>query len=216
MSYCFNFACPHPENAGDDRFCLKCGKSLLLGDQFRAVKLIGQGGFGRTLLAIGQSTEDQAQCVIKQLLPGSKQSVELFRQEAERLKQFGQHPQIPALLAHFEQEDALYLVQEFIDGQTLEEVLAAEGTFSETQIRSLLGEILPVLRFIHQHQIIHRDIKPSNIIRPRQKENAPPQKLFLVDFGASKLSADDRLKQTGTVIGSAGYAAPEQIGRAHV
>jgi len=232
MSYCLNFACPSPETAGLDRFCRNCGKPLLLGDdsnrgtaspRYRALKVIGQGGFGRTLLAIEEpacreteqnKAEPPAQCVIKQLLPDSKQSIDLFRQEAERLRLLGQHPQIPALLAHFEQDDALYLVQEFIDGQTLDQVLAAEGTFSEAQIRSLLAEILPVLRFIHDRQIIHRDIKPSNIIRPSHQPNHQPslgqQRLFLVDFGASKLRTDDRPRQTGTVIGSAGYAAPEQ------
>lgn len=241
MSYCLNFACPDPENAGAGRFCQKCGKPLLLGDypaggtashRLRAVKAIGQGGFGRTLLAIDETvsrsssdpsalaqSEQPAFCVIKQLLSESRQSIDLFRQEAERLRLLGEHPQIPALLAHFEQEDALYLVQEFINGQTLEEVLNTEGTFSEAQVRSLLAEILPVLRFIHDRQIIHRDIKPSNIIRPHREpthcesthceSNADQKRLFLVDFGASKLSAEE-LKQTGTVIGSAGYAAPEQ------
>lgn len=222
MSYCLNFACPNAETAGTNRFCQNCGKPLLLGDRFRALRVIGQGGFGRTLLAIDESLpqsaseqpEQLAQCVIKQLLPESRQSIELFRQEAERLRSLGQHPQIPALLAHFEQADALYLVQELIDGQTLEQVLKTEGTFAEAQVRSLLAEILPVLRFIHDRQVIHRDIKPSNIIRPSDdpydEKNSVQKQLFLVDFGASKLSADDRSKQTGTLIGSAGYAAPEQ------
>jgi WD40 repeat protein len=69
----------------------------------------------------------------------------------------------------------------------------------------LLNDLLPVLRFIHSQQVIHRDIKPDNIIR-RQVDS----KLFLVDFGVSKFATETALARTGTVIGTQGYAAPEQ------
>jgi serine/threonine protein kinase len=153
--------------------------------------------------------------VIKQFLPTNpgrnlQKAAELFRQEAERLAELGRHPQIPKLLAHFEQADGQYLVQEFIDGQNLAEVLAEEGPFSETEILELLDDLLPVLRFIHSYQVIHRDIKPENIIRPKTGD-----RLVLVDFGASKYATGTALIRTGTVIGSAGFVAPEQaIGRA--
>jgi WD40 repeat protein len=148
--------------------------------------------------------------VIKQLfshdqtLPPEK-LLDLFHQEAMRLAQLGQHPQIPQLLAHFEANKTQYLVQEYIDGLNLEELLTTEGTFSEMQIRELLADLLPVVRFVHSYQLIHRDIKPENIIRPRSGGQ-----FALVDFGASKYATDTVLARTGTVIGSAGYVAPEQ------
>jgi serine/threonine protein kinase len=81
-----------------------------------------------------------------------KKAIALFQQEALRLEQFGKHPQIPALLAHFEQERHLYLVQEFIDGVNLVRLVEEEGTFSEAQIWQFLDDFLPVLKFIHDHQ----------------------------------------------------------------
>jgi serine/threonine protein kinase len=91
-----------------------------------------------------------------------------------------------------------------VDGQNLEQELAEAGAFNEAEIRQLLGELLPLLQFVHTHQVIHRDIKPANIIRRRQD-----RQLYLVDFGSAKYNWQSLL--TGTIIGSAEYAAPEQI-----
>ena len=216
MTLCFNPTCQHPENPEPETVCQSCGAPLLLGDRYRLLKLIGQGGFGRTFLAVDTAGEEEAYCVVKQLYggdrtPGQRQkAADLFRQEAEHLIELGRHPQIPQFLAYFEMETDQYLVQEFIDGCNLDEQLAAIGPFDQDQILTLLNDLLPVLKFIHSFQVIHRDIKPANIIRPH-----PAGPLALVDFGASKLVTPDGLKQTGTVIGSAGYAAPEQaVGKA--
>jgi WD40 repeat protein len=214
MIYCLNPVCPKPENPDDANFCQNCGQPLLLGDRYKAIEIIGRGGFGRTYLAVDEAKARKPYCVIKLLIPRDPnvnpiKAAELFRQEADRLDELGEHPQIPALLAHFGSATAQYLVQEFIDGLNLEDDLK-EGTFSEAEIRELLADLLPVLRFIHSHQVIHRDIKPENIIRPYAN-----QRYVLVDFGASKFATRTSLARTGTVIGSAGYVAPEQaMGRA--
>ncbi|HEY9887546.1 MAG TPA: serine/threonine-protein kinase, partial [Candidatus Obscuribacterales bacterium] len=103
------------------------------------------------------------------------------------------------------------LVQSYIAGRNLEQVLQAEGPWNEAQVRSLLTTLLPVLQFIHGQGIIHRDIKPENILLP--DGDALP---ILVDFGAARpVPTAPELAATGTVIGSAGYAAPEQaLGKA--
>ncbi|NET35020.1 MAG: protein kinase [Cyanothece sp. SIO1E1] len=224
MSYCLNPDCPRPENPEATNFCQHCGAQLLLGNRYRALGLIGQGGFGRTFLAVDESKRHAPRCVIKQFFPSTRepgsfeQAAALFRQEAERLDNLGQHPQIPQLLAHFETAEGQYLVQEFIDGRNLTQQLKAEGPFSEAQIRDLLNELLPVLQYMHRAQVIHRDIKPDNIIRPlyrpdQQATQGDP--VVLVDFGAAKFATRTALASTGTVIGSAAYAAPEQaVGRA--
>jgi serine/threonine protein kinase len=216
MSYCLNARCPKPENPDDTKFCLTCGYKLLLKERYRAIKPIGQGGFGRTFLAVDEDKPSKPRCVIKQFYPQAQgtntvqKAVELFTQEAVQLDQLGQHPQIPDLLAYFTQDDRQYLIQEFIDGQNLAQELAQQGAFNEVQIRQLLNDLLPVLQFCHARQVIHRDIKPENIILRTQD-----QKLFLVDFGASKSATDTSLNRTGTSIGSPEYVAPEQIrGRA--
>ncbi|HBB30947.1 MAG TPA: protein kinase [Cyanobacteria bacterium UBA9273] len=209
MSYCLNPNCPKPYNPQTNRFCQNCGTKLLLEERYRAVKPIGQGGFGRTLLGLDEYQPSKPRCAIKQFYPqrlnNPLKAAKLFHQEALRLEQLGKHPQIPQLLGHFEQDDRLYIVQEFIDGQNLAEELATKGAFRETEIVSLLRDLLPVLQFIHQHQVIHRDIKPENIIR-RESDG----RLVLVDFGAAKYAKATTLAQTGTTIGSAAYAAPEQ------
>lgn len=135
-----------------------------------------------------------------------QKATKLFHQEVLQLEALGKHPQIPELLDYFEQDGQQYLVQEFIDGQNLEQELADLGAFNEIQIWNLLSDLLPVLQFVHDHQVIHRDIKPANIIR-RYNDC----RLVLVDFGAAKSATSKALAQTGTVIGSPEYTAPEQI-----
>lgn len=216
MSYCLNPRCPKPENPNDVKFCLSCGSKLLLKERYRAIKPIGQGGFGRTFLAVDEDKPSKPRCVIKQFYPQAQgtntvqKAVELFIQEAVQLDELGKHPQIPELLAYFTQDDRQYLVQEFINGANLAQELANKGAFNEIQIRQLLYDLLTVLQFCHDRQVIHRDIKPENIIL-RSSDN----KLVLVDFGASKSATSTSLNHTGTSIGSPEYVAPEQIrGRA--
>lgn len=212
MSYCLNPACPQPQNPPATKFCLACGSKLTLKDRYRAIKPIGQGGFGRTFLAVDEDKPAKPPCVIKQFFPQAQgtstvqKAADLFYQEAMRLEELGKHPQIPDLLAQFTQDEQQYLVQEFIDGSNLAQELAANGTFSETQIRELLNDLLPVLQFVHARQTIHRDIKPENIIRQRTTG-----KLVLVDFGASKVVTGTAMMKTGTSIGSPEYVAPEQV-----
>ncbi|MBD2168125.1 serine/threonine protein kinase [Calothrix membranacea FACHB-236] len=216
MSYCLNPRCPKPENSDDVKFCLSCGHKLLLKERYRAIKPIGQGGFGRTFLAVDEDKPSKPRCVIKQFYPQAQgtntvqKAVELFNQEAVQLDELGQHPQIPELLAYFTQDDRQYLVQEFIDGKNLAQESVEQGAFNEAQIRQLLNDLLPVLQFCHARHVIHRDIKPENIIL-----RASDRKLVLVDFGASKSATSTSLNRTGTSIGSPEYVAPEQIrGRA--
>lgn len=129
---------------------------------------------------------------------------DLFAQEAQRLEELGHHDQIPALMAYFTLEGRQYLVQEYIEGQNLEQELQEAEIFDQGKIKQLLADLLPVLAFIHRIPVIHRDIKPENIIRRRAD-----QKLVLVDFGAAKRVTPTNRSVTGTMIGSAEYVAPE-------
>jgi len=210
--YCLNPACQHPENSSNNPVCQTCGSDLLLQESYRAIKPIGAGGFGRTFLAIDESYKSRRYCVIKQFFPqqqgtnSAEKAAELFYQEAVRLEALGTNSRIPRLIAYFDQDQRQYLIQEFIDGRNLAEELAEEGAFSEEKIQHLLAELLPILEFIHRHQVIHRDIKPENIIRRRGDGS-----LVLVDFGAAKYVTETTLGKTGTTIGSAAYTAPEQV-----
>ncbi len=211
MSQCLNPDCLTQNGSTKLENCQKCGSKLRLKERYRAIKIIGEGGFGRTFLAIDEDKPSKPDCVIKQFLPQAQgtsnveKASELFAQEAERLDELGKHPQIPELLAYFTYDNRQYLIQEFIDGLNLQQELTEKGNFNEQKIRTFLGDILPVLKFVHENKVIHRDIKPENIII-----RASDKKICLVDFGASKVVENTRLSVTGTVIGSAQYASPEQ------
>ncbi|MFO0174423.1 MAG: protein kinase domain-containing protein, partial [Aphanizomenon sp.] len=209
MSQCLNPTCLY-QNPQGTNFCEKCGGKILLDDRYRPIKFLGEGGFGRTFQAIDEKRLNTP-CVIKQFLPqqaGSAalaKATELFQQEAKRLQELGKHPQILDLEAFFPQDGRLYLVQDFIDGQNLLEEFQNQGKLKEPQIRIILTELLPVLQFIHDNQVIHRDIKPENIIRSKIG------KLFLIDFGVSKETSKTILTRVGTITGTPGYAPPEQF-----
>lgn len=230
MTYCVTPGCFAPQNPDSARFCLSCGSKLLLKERYRPIQPIGKGGFGRTFLGTDEDIPSKPHCVIKQFhfqgvsSTGLKKAAELFHQEAVRLDELGKHPQIPTLLAHFEQNQRLYLVQEWIAGQTLEQELRRSGAYKEAQIWELLQDLLPVLQYIHDNHVIHRDIKPANIIR-RSSPNpsnvlskgvvsggvTERGNLVLIDFGVAKLLTDTALLQTGTIIGTPDYMAPEQL-----
>lgn len=214
MLYCSNSTCSNPFNPDGNKFCMSCGLQILtplFRKRFRLVRLLGEGGFSRTYEARDVDKMDEP-CVIKQFAPqfhgtaALEKATELFQQEAKRLYDLGEHSQIPRLIAYFEQDKRLYLVQEFIDGQNLLEELQQQGAFSEEKIRQLLADLLPVLKFIHERGVIHRDIKPENIMR-RRKDG----KLILIDFGVSKQVTETALGKISTTVGTPGYVPLEQM-----
>ncbi|MEE3718252.1 serine/threonine-protein kinase [Tumidithrix elongata RA019] len=222
MSYCVNPTCPHPENALQDLVCAACGHALRLRDRYRASRPLGKGGFGATFLAADEGLPGNPSCVIKQLRPNTqsasvlKMARELFEREATTLGRIGNHPQIPRLLDYFEEQSNFYLVQEYVEGETLKQEYERRGVFNETEIRKVLTEILPALGFMHNNGVIHRDIKPANIIRRRQDGQ-----LVLIDFGAvssqvnkTTIDEDDEDPSgllTNFAIGTPGFAPPEQM-----
>jgi formylglycine-generating enzyme required for sulfatase activity/predicted Ser/Thr protein kinase len=213
MICCLNPDCDRPLNAQTQKYCQNCGTTLvpLLRNRYKITKPLGRGGFGKTYLAEDIDKLNEP-CVVKQLAYqaqgtwAAKKVTQLFEQEAKQLQRLTGHSQIPTLLAYFEEAGSLYLVQEFIDGQDLLKELKAKGAFAETQIRELLLDVLPILKFIHEKGIIHRDIKPENIMR-RQGDGKP----VLIDFGVAKLFTSSAMTKTGTTLGSQGYAPIEQI-----
>ena len=213
VAYCLNPYCLDPENRNQPENCQNCGFPLRLANQYQAHNPIASGQFGHTFF--GEDIVQSRFCLIKQFFPksetgiflNSRKAKQLFHSEAKRLQQLGNHSQIPQLYAHLEQDAYHYMIQEWIEGENLATALSHQGTFSEREIRKLLKSLLPVLQYLQKANIIHRDIKPENIIR-RQVANKDTPELVLVDFGAAKLASHS---QTGTIIGSPGYAAPEQV-----
>jgi serine/threonine-protein kinase len=196
----------------------------VLQNRYRLLKVLGQGGFGRTYLAedLGRFNE---RCALKEFSPlgesdyALNKSKELFQREGATLYQI-QHPQIPQFRATFEEDQRLYLVQDYVEGKTYRALLLdykSQGkTFSEAEVLWLIQQLLPVLAHIHSKGIIHRDIAPDNIML-REQDNLP----VLIDFGvvkeiATRLHAPDTQTQA-TTVGKMGYAPSEQMqtGRAY-
>ncbi|MEC5029236.1 MAG: serine/threonine-protein kinase [Oscillatoria sp. PMC 1051.18] len=191
--------------------------------QYKIIKKLGQGSFGRTYLAQDENALNQL-CVLKEFVPSSKKPeiVEkyhnLFEQEAKVLSQID-HPQITKFKAYFTEQGRLFIVQEYVDGKTywqlLQERRQQNQLFSENEINQWLRNLLDVLNYIHtptpsKETIIHRDISPDNIMWCNKR-----QKPVLIDFSAVKLAIANASfasnSPPGTTVGKVGYAPPEQL-----
>jgi len=213
----------------------------VLDGRYKLIKALGSGGFGRTYIARDMRRPGSPACVVKHLQPASsdpafiKEARRLFNTEAETLEKLGRHDQIPQLLAYFEEEQQFYLVQEYIEGRSLQNEFtsresaddstnsttnnvatrleAPEKRLTEAEVIAILKDLLGILDFVHSEGVIHRDIKPDNIIR-RKKDG----KLVLIDFGAVKamqgVETENGESRFTVTIGTPGYMPSEQsIGR---
>jgi serine/threonine protein kinase len=214
--YCLNPECSHPQNPTHYSYCQGCGGNLSQNTQsysfhsrYLIVGVLGEGAFGRTYQAKDLNFNQKPRVIKKFIaqMQGSalEKSKELFQREAEKLDEL-KHEQIPTVYDYFSAGNSLYLVQEFIEGETLLQEYQREGRFSEQKIKEILRELLPVLAYLHSKGLIHRDIKPDNLMRRRGDG-----KLMLIDFGGIK----EQTSQMGTGLYTPGYAAFEHImGRA--
>ena len=223
-----------------ERRC-SCGLPLFLRERYVPIRVLGNGGFGRTFVVIdlnsgSKSLEGKSRRILKQFYPRQALSPSalatarrLFQQEAAALDHL-RHHQIPRFYEYFRvtipsstegsQEIFFYLVQECVEGEDLERWVFREGPRSESEVLHVLEQVLRILRYTHSRQpqaIIHRDIKPSNIMRRDDGE------IHLIDFGAVKeviLHAQENnegseiteLSSGFTRIYTPGYSPPEQGG----
>ncbi|MEH1943681.1 MAG: YARHG domain-containing protein [Nostoc sp.] len=189
----------------------------LLNDRYQVIRTLGAGGFGETYLAEDTYMPSKRRCVVKQLRPihNNPQIYQLvqerFQREAAILEELGgANDQIPALYAYFSSGGQFYLVQEWIEGDTLTGKVQKQGLFSEAAVQELFMNLLPVLDYVHSKHIVHRDIKPDNII-VRHRDGKP----VLIDFGAIRESMGTVVNSQGNptssiVIGTPGYMPSEQ------
>lgn len=191
--------------------------STRLSNRYEILRVLGDGGFGKTYLAQDTQMPSGRACVVKQLKPIGQNSEiyqlvqERFQREAAILEDLGDnHEQIPRLYANFSEERQFYLVQEYIEGETLGQAVKNRGPMTEVQVQALLESVLGILEFVHGRGIIHRDIKPDNIIL-RQRDSKP----VLIDFGAVKETLGTVMNSQGEttksiVVGTPGFMPSEQ------
>jgi ABC-type branched-subunit amino acid transport system substrate-binding protein/serine/threonine protein kinase len=218
--YCTRPRCEHPVNSFADlddrqllatvhqRHCVNCGMPLILDGRYLPTQVLQQGGVGVAFLGCDRRTPELRRCVIQQLpvhpsfdRERAETATTVFHREAEVLEKLGEHPRIPRLFAYLDlvaaaapphtQQQFCYLVQEYIEGQNLQQELQARGKFTEPAVIYVLREVAKILEFIHFQGAIHRDIQPSHLLRDLKGQ------IYAIDFGAVKQIALDPEQTTG-------------------
>ena len=188
----------------------------LLDGRYQVNQILAIGDWGRTYLAQDTRRPSQPDCIIQHVLPIANDDAyryalrQLFVREAATLERLGEHGQMPRLLACFEDEQGLHLVQEFIGGSSLSLELLPQP-WHEEQVVQLLLECLELLAVVHRECCRHGDVRPDNFIRRSQDG-----KLTLTNFGAARdvhLSLMTLQGKTApsSVPNTQGYQPPEQV-----
>lgn len=182
----------------------------VLQQRYQIVSLLGQGGMGAVYRA--QDLRLDISVALKELVPQSDVETQVlerlrqqFTREAQTLARL-RHPHLVNVTDHFEERENVYLVMDFVEGESLADYIARRKVLDETQILAWAKQILDALAYCHSQQILHRDIKPHNIII------TPERYAILVDFGLVKLW-NPKTPITHTPIrgmGTPQYAPPEQ------
>lgn len=178
--------------------------------QYRLLEQVGSGGMGVVFRA--QSLKDKRQVVavkvLKDELMGNEENRCRFRREGEIIDRLD-HPNIVKVIERGEDDGRYYLALEYLSGESLEEIIEADDYWSLQRKLQLMRQIASALVAIHDAGIVHRDLKPSNIMVLADKNNNDRAKLL--DFGLAHLWYHSKLTQTGVIMGTLCYQAPEQF-----
>ena len=206
--------------------------STLKGGKYKIVKMLGQGTFGITYLAQTRISMDgqlgkmdvNVNVTIKEFFMADlnnrsadgtnvektsstlvKNYLSKFRREAENLAKL-HHPNIVKVLEVFDENNTTYYVMEYIDGETIDDLIKSKGHLSEREALDITRHVCAALSYMHEHKMLHLDLKPKNLMRNSEG------KIFLIDFGLAKQYTEDGEPESSTSIGlgTPGYAPIEQ------
>ena len=207
-----------------DRFCPRDGSPLrpkagddpligrVIADRYLMLARLGEGGMGRVYLA--EHVKMNRQCAIKVMNPSlvnDTESVARFAREASNAARI-LHPNVAAVFDYGEADKVVYLVMEYVDGESLSAILRREGALDPRRAVDIARQVADGLSAAHELGIIHRDLKPDNIIVSQSRSHKEIPKV--VDFGIAKAmseSPQDALTRSGLVIGTPEYMSPEQL-----
>lgn len=183
---------------------LRIPDGILLQNRFRIDGLIGEGGMGRVYMAYDVNFRHRV--AVKEMLITAS-TIEELRQAKERFARESRilfslrHHRIPAIYDFFSMQNRCFIAMEFIEGETLAQMIARSALFNEDLLIELAVEICDILSYLHSRNppLVFRDLKPQNLMVSRNEG------IFLVDFGIAR----EVTCRTGTAIGTIGYAAPE-------
>ncbi|MCS7162985.1 MAG: serine/threonine protein kinase [Bacteroidia bacterium] len=176
-----------------------------LAERYEVVRVLGEGGMGVVYLALQKKLNRYV--AIKSIAPylaREPQIRERFASEAAVLARLN-HPNIVTLYDYIEEEGALYLIMEYVEGQPLAQKLQ-QGPLSLEEVRHYFKQVLEAFAYAHRQGIVHRDIKPANLMITSDR------RVKILDFGVARLlQTDHSLTRTGMRIGTLMYMSPEQI-----
>ena len=182
----------------------------VINDRYQVVRVLGSGSSGRTLLCM--DLEDRRHVAVKELhfqYAADWKHLELFEREAKTLAMLD-HSGIPKVFAFFRESGestTYYIVQEFIEGLSLQQRMQSGPMLGQSEIVGLTLEVLDILDYLHGRAppIVHRDIKPSNVLL--RTDGSP----VLLDFGGVSVAWRPPETEGTTVVGTFGYMPPEQL-----
>ena len=185
---------------------------VVIADRYQVLRRLGEGGMGRVYLA--EHVKMNRQCALKvmsTLVVNDEDSAQRFAREASNASRII-HPNVAAVFDYGESDGIVYLVMEFVDGEPLSRLLERERFIPPHRALEIARQVTEGLTAAHELGIVHRDLKPDNILLSRARSGREIAKV--VDFGIAKAMSDarqDRLTQTGLVIGTPEYMSPEQL-----
>src|SRR5436190_10850308 len=179
----------------------------LVAERYELVELVGTGGMSSVYKAHDRLLERNV--ALKVLHPHYGEDgeyVERFRREARAVAQLS-HPNIVTVIDRGADGDRQYIVFEYVDGENLKQLVSRTGPLQVRRAIELAIAIADGLAFAHDHGLVHRDVKPQNVLL------TPDGEAKVTDFGiARSLDIEHGVTQTGTVLGTSNYIAPEQAG----
>src|SRR5918996_479892 len=176
----------------------------VLSDRYEVEQTLGEGGMARvfrgTDRVLGRTV---ALKVLSARFAGDRTFVARFRREAQAAAGLN-HPSVVAVFDTGSGGNAHYIVMEYVEGETLDDLLKREGKLPPDRARDIAAEVARALGVAHASGLVHRDVKPGNVMLTADG------RVKVMDFGIARAAADDKLTQTGTVLGTAAYISPEQ------
>lgn len=187
----------------------------IIDGKYEILTLIGKGGMSKVYLARDQRLNKQ--WAVKEIQKNARdENDEAVSQsaiaEANMIKALD-HPYIVRITDIIELEDVIYIVEDFVEGQTLGEILAKEGPQPQERVIKWAIQLCEALEYLHtrEHPIIYRDMKPANVMLRTEGDNWENDKIKIIDFGIARTYKEDNIEDTKS-LGTRGYAAPEQFG----
>ncbi|HEX5587659.1 MAG TPA: Stk1 family PASTA domain-containing Ser/Thr kinase [Acidimicrobiia bacterium] len=179
-------------------------EARVLANRYELGPEVGRGGMARVHLARDRLLERTvAVKVLSTLDAHDPTAVERFRREAQAAARLN-HPNIVGVYDWGEDDDTAFIVMEYVDGQTLRDVIFDRGRLSALEAARVAAEIADALAFAHRNGVVHRDVKPGNVLI------TPDGEVKVTDFGIARADSSEGLTKTGAVMGTATYFSPEQ------